>query len=326
VLRRRIGTPFGAIFLLSWALRGVAAPEYSLRMASYADWDLLQSLHAVLEAGSLSAAAKRRRLTQPTLGRHIDQLERQLGAPLFLRSPRGIQPTDLALTLKPHLDDMAAAAGAAMRDASGAADGVGGVVRVTASEIMSIEVLPAVLARFRQKHPQIAVELVTTNKLEDLSRREADIAVRMARPTQNNLIARKVGEVGFGFYATPSYLEGAPHPECFDDLDAHAMIGFDSHGPPMIGDLDIGRPITRDLFALRTDNDAAQLAALKAGFGIGVCQHAIARREGLVQVLPGRFRFTLDIWIAMHENLKGSRRMRLMFDHLAEELGRFASE
>jgi DNA-binding transcriptional LysR family regulator len=290
-------------------------------MASYADWDLLQSLHAVLEAGSLSAAAKVRRLTQPTLGRHIDQLERQLGAPLFLRSPRGIQATDLALTLKPHLDDMAAAAGAAMRDASGAADGVGGVVRVTVSEIMGVEVLPVVLASFRRKHPQIDVELVTSNRLEDLSRRDADIAVRMARPTQNNLIARKVGEVGFGFYATPEYLERHPAPEGFDDLDRHAIIGFDSQGPPMIADLDIGRPITRDLFALRTDNDVAQLAALKAGFGIGVCQHKIAERSGLVQILPGNFGFKLEIWIAMHENLKGSRRIRLMFDHLADELG-----
>src|SRR5512142_3376168 len=103
------------------------------------DWDLFQSLHAVLTAGSLSSAAKLRQLTQPTIGRHIDQLERSLGAPLFLRSPRGLQPTDLALTLKPHLDDMSAAAGAAVRDASGAADGSGGVVRVTASDIVGVE-------------------------------------------------------------------------------------------------------------------------------------------------------------------------------------------
>ncbi|WP_334160828.1 LysR family transcriptional regulator [Phenylobacterium sp.] len=297
-----------------------------VRMASYADWDLLQSLHAVLEAGSLSAAAKSRRLTQPTLGRHIDQLERQLGAPLFLRSPRGIQPTDLALSLKPHLADMAAAAGAAMRDASGAADSTGGVVRVTASEIMGIEVLPVVLARFRRAHPAIDVELVTSNRNEDLSRRDADIAVRMARPTQNNLVARKVGEVAFGFYATPDYVALAGTPSSLDDLGSHTLIGYDSRPPSVPGGIDIGRPITRDLFALRTDNDAAQLAALKAGFGIGVCQHQIARRNGLVQVLPGTFQFKLDVWICMHENLKGSRRMRLMFDHLASELGEVCAQ
>jgi DNA-binding transcriptional LysR family regulator len=298
--------------------------RYLFHMPAYADWDLLQSLHAVLEAGSLSAAAKRRRLTQPTLGRHIDQLERQLGAPLFLRSPRGIQPTDLALTLKPHLDDMAAAAGAAMRDASGAADGVGGVVRVTCSEIMGIEILPQVLTSFRQAHPGIDVELVTTNKLEDLSRREADIAVRMGRPTQNNLVARKIGDLGVGFYAAPAYLERQPAPLSFEALEGHSIIGFDTMGPAIIDDLDIGRPITRDLFALRTDNDAAQLAALKAGFGIGACQHQIARQHGLVRIMPELFEFHMELWIAMHENLRGSRRMRLMFDHLAQELGRLA--
>lgn len=290
------------------------------------DWDLFQSLHAVLTAGTLSAAAKARRLTQPTLGRHIDALERQLGAPLFLRSPRGLQPTDLALSLKPHLDDMAAAAAAAMRDVSESADGGGGVVRVAASEIMGVEVLPAILAAFRQAHPNFDVELVVSNEIEDLTRRDADVAVRMARPTQNTLVAKKVGDLGFGFYARPDYLERLGTPQTMDDLNGHAMIGFDRAAPPLPPGLDIGRPITREVFALRTDNDNAALGAIKAGFGIGVCQHQIGRRAGLVQVLPGAFQFRLDIWICMHENLKGSRRMRLMFDHLAESLAAYAAE
>ena len=116
-----------------------------------ADWDLFQSLHAVLEAGSFSGAAKLRGLTQPTLGRHIDTLEQRLGSPLFLRSPRGIQPTDLALSLKPHLGEMAAAASAALRDASGAADSVSGAVRITATEVVGGEVLPPMLTDFREQ-------------------------------------------------------------------------------------------------------------------------------------------------------------------------------
>jgi DNA-binding transcriptional LysR family regulator len=295
-------------------------------MAGAADWDLFQSLHAVLAAGSLSAAAKSRRLTQPTIGRHIDQLERQLGAPLFLRSPRGLQPTELALTLRPHLDDMAAAASAALRDASGAAEGAGGVVRVAASEIMGIEALPTVLAAFRHDHPQIDVELVLSNKIEDLTRRDADIAVRMARPTQNTLVAKKVGKIGFGFYATPAYLARHGTPASYDDLEGHTLIGYDTAPPALPDGLDIGRPITRDLFAFRTDNDAAQLAALRAGFGIGVCQHRLGERSGLVPVMANAFQFELEIWICMHENLKGSRRMRLMFDHLADSLGAYAAE
>lgn len=295
------------------------------RMPGTPDWDLLQSLHAVLEAGSFSAAARLRRLTQPTLGRHIDQLERQLGAPLFLRSPRGLQPTDLALALAPHLADMAAAAGAAGRDAAGAADEASGVVRVAASEIMGVEVLPPILARFRQVHPGIDVEVAVSNKLEDLSRRDADIAVRMARPTQNAIVAKKVGDVGFGFYATQDYLDRHGVPASLEDLEAHALIGYDRQPPPKV-DLDIGRPITRDIFSLRTDSDAAQLALLRAGFGVGVCQHQIARRAGLVRVLPTTLKFRLDIWICMHEALRSNPRMRLMFDHLAAELGAYAAE
>ena len=295
------------------------------RMASHAQWDLLQSLHAVLEAGSFSAAARLRRLTQPTLGRHIDELERQLGAPLFIRSPRGLQPTDLALAFRPHLADMSSAAEAALRDAAGASDGSTGVVRVAASEIMGVEVLPTLLTQFRQAHPGIDVEVVLSNKNEDLTRRDADVAVRMSRPTQNALVAKKVGDLALGFYATADYIARNGMPKTFDDLQNHTLIGYDRQVPELARTLSIGRPITRDIFALRTDNDAAQIAALRAGFGIGVCQHGIARRTNLVPVLPDAFSFKLEIWICMHETLRASPRMRLMFDHLAKELGDYAA-
>ncbi|THD77520.1 MAG: LysR family transcriptional regulator [Phenylobacterium sp.] len=290
-------------------------------MADLPDWDLFQSLHAVLTAGSLSAAAKLRGLTQPTVGRHIDQLERTLGAPLFLRSPRGLQATELALALRPHLDDMSAAAQTAIRDASGAADGTAGVVRVTASEIVGVEVLPAILASFRELHPEIDIEVVLSNRNEDLTRRDADIGVRMARPTQNTLVAKKVGSVGFGFYAQAAYVDRHGRPESWDELSRHPVIGYDTRPPVFPDGIELERPITRDLFAFRTDNDVAQVAAVKAGFGIGVVQHGIARRAGLVPVMPGALTFRLEMWICMHENLKASRRMRLMFDHLVAGLG-----
>jgi DNA-binding transcriptional LysR family regulator len=295
-------------------------------MAMAADWDLLQSLHAVLEAGSFSAAARIRRLTQPTLGRHIDQLERQLGAPLFLRSPRGLQPTDLALAFRPHLADRAAAAAAGLRDVSGLVEGEQGVVRVTASIIMGVEVLPAILTRFREAHPGIDIEVTLSNANSDLTRREADVAVRTARPTQNALVARKVGEVGLGFFATADYLERHGAPATFDELDQHALIGFDRFEPGMVADFSLGRPISRDMFAWRSDDDAAQFAALKAGFGIGVCQIQLGRRAGLIPVLPDAFAYRLEIWICMHETLRGSPRMRLMFDHLAKAFAAYAAE
>jgi DNA-binding transcriptional LysR family regulator len=291
-----------------------------------ADWDLFQSLHAVLEAGSFSGAAKLRGLTQPTLGRHIETLERKLGSPLFLRSPRGIQPTDLALELKPHLSEMAAAAEAAIRDASGAPDSLAGSVRITAAEVMGAEVLPAILAEFREQHPAIAIELTLSNANEDLLRREADIAVRMTAPQQAALVAKKVGEVRFGFYAHPSYLARHPAPLDLDDLERHSLIGFDRDPMRASSVPDLNIEVTRDVFALRTDNDVAQLAALSAGFGIGVAQHTIARRRGLTRVMPNLTVFSLGMWVCMHENLKGTRRMRLMFDHLVAGLSAYVAE
>ena len=293
-----------------------------------ADWDLFQSLHAVLQAGSLSAAAKSRGLTQPTLGRHIEALEQKLGAPLFLRSPRGLTPTDLAYQLQPHLAEMYAAAAAAMRDASGAADSLKGAIRITASQIIGTEVLPTILGAFRREHPEIDIELVLSNKTEDLSRRDADIAVRMMRPTQGALLARKVGSLGVGFYAAPDYVARQGIPQDLAGLREHAMIGFDRVAPPIEALKDLALPweISRDLFAFRSDNDLAQIAAIRAGVGVGACQHQIARRYGLTPLLTNAFGFELEVWIAMHENLKGHRRMRLMFDHLVAGFQAFIAE
>jgi DNA-binding transcriptional LysR family regulator len=282
------------------------------------DWDLFQSLHAVLEAGTLSAAARLRGLTQPTLGRHIETLEQRLGSPLFLRSPRGLQPTDLALELKPHLHDMSAAASAAVRDASGAANSLSGSIRITASEIVGGEVLPPMLTSFREEHPGVVIELMLSNINDDLSRREADIAVRMSPPSQSALVAKKVGEVSLAFYATADYLERHGVPQILEDFEAHAMIGFDSPARGIRDLPGLNMPVSRETFTFRSDSDLAQLAATRAGFGIGVVQDGLARRYGLVRVLPDFTLFVLPIYVVMHENLRGSRRMRLMFDHLVE--------
>jgi DNA-binding transcriptional LysR family regulator len=290
------------------------------------DWDLFQSLHAVLEAGTLSAAARLRGLTQPTLGRHIETLEQRLGSPLFLRSPRGLQPTDLALELKPHLHDMSAAASAAVRDASGAADSLLGSIRITASEIVGAEVLPPMLTSFREQHPGVVIEMMLSNYNDDLSRREADIAVRMTPPSQSSLVAKKVGEINLGFYATPEYLERHGVPQSLADFEDHAMIGFDSPGRGIRDVPGLNMPISRETFTFRSDSDLAQLAATRAGFGIGVCQDGLARRNSLVRVLPNFSLFTLGVWIVMHENLRGSRRMRLMFDHLVEGVTAYVRE
>jgi DNA-binding transcriptional LysR family regulator len=282
-------------------------------------WELYRSFLAIYRAHSLSGAARALGLTQPTVGRHLDALEHALGVALFTRSQSGLLPSPRAHALVPHAEAMSSAASALVRAASGAAEEERGAVRVTASEMIGVEVLPSGLAAFRAQHPQVDVELVLSNRSEDLLRREVDIAVRMVKPTQGALLARRVGVLHTGFHAHPLYLAEHGTPRTLDELRAHPLIGFDR--APSVGRLPaVGLPISRGLFSFRCDSDVGQYAALRAGFGIGVCQVALARRDGLTPVLPGLFDLQLQVWVAMHRDLRSSRRMRLMFDHLVQHL------
>jgi DNA-binding transcriptional LysR family regulator len=289
-------------------------------------WELYRSFLAVIREGSLSGAARALSLTQPTIGRHIDALEAALGVSLFTRSQAGLIASEGAHSLVPYAEAMASAAEALQRAASGEAEDDRGVVRVTASEMVGGEVLPAVLSAFREAHPRVVVELTLSNRSEDLLRREADIAVRMVRPSQSALFAHKVGVIHVGFHAHPRYLKAHGTPKTLAELREHPLIGFDK--APTVQRLEgVNFPITRDLFAFRCDSDLGQYAALRAGFGIGFCQLGLGRRDKLVHILPGKFDLPLETWVVMHEDLKSSRRMRLMFDHLVEQLrGYIASE
>jgi len=282
-------------------------------------WEPYRSFLAVVREGSLSGAARALGLTQPTVGRHIDALEAALGVSLFTRSQVGLLASEGASLLVPHAQAMASAADALERAASGESDDDRGVVRITASEMIGSQVLPAALAAFRAAHPRIIVELVLSNRSEDLLRREADIAVRMVRPSQGALFARKLGVIKLGFHAHARYLKAHGTPKTMSELLQHPLIGFDK--VPTVRRLEkLDFPIQRELFAFRCDSDIGQYAALCAGFGIGVCQLGLARRDKLVPVLPGALDFQLETWVVMHEDLKSSRRMRLMFEHLAQHL------
>ena len=288
-------------------------------------WELYRSFLAVVREGSLSGAARALGLTQPTIGRHVDALEDALGIALFTRSQGGLAPTEGALALVPHAEAMAIAAEALARAASGEAEEDRGTVRITASEIIGTEVLPPILAAFREAHPRVAVELLLSNRTEDLLRREADIAVRMVRPTQSALVARKIGTIHLGLHAHPRFIERHGAPASLAELEEGTIVGFDREASIRRRIDGLGIPLTRDLFAFRCDSDVAQYAAIRAGFGIGLCQIALAKRDGLAPVLPGLVGFELEVWVAMHEDLRTSRRMRLMFDHLAEQLGAYVA-
>src|SRR5579864_8988910 len=199
-------------------------------MAAEPGWELYRTFLEVARDGSLSGAARKLGLTQPTAGRHIDLLEASLGVKLFSRSPLGLKPTPSALELVSHAETMAAASQALRRTASGGARADRGTVRITASEMIGCEVLPPMLASFRDSHPGITLELALNNRNEDLLRRDADIAVRMVRPRQKSLVARRIGESAIGFYAHRNYAQKYGLPKNMAELDRHCLIGFDRDG------------------------------------------------------------------------------------------------
>ena len=287
-------------------------------------WDLLGSFLAVMRTGSLSGASRALGVAQPTVRRQIEKLEEVLGAVLFTRSQAGLVPTDTALATMPYAESMAGVADALVRSATAPSDGERGPVRVTCSDVVACGVMPPILAALRRAHPQLQIELSASNVNEDLLRRDADVAVRMAQPTQGALVAKRVGIVKFGVFAAESYLADHPAPRSVADLlDGHALIGKDRDTSFFTKLATSGLGLKRKDFALRTDNDAAYLAALRAGVGIGVCQVPLAAGPPVLRRLLPKASFELPVWVVTHEDLRASRRVSIVYDHLVASLGKY---
>lgn len=295
-------------------------------MSTEPDWDLYRTFGAVLRTGSLSGAARALGLTQPSVARHIDALEEALGTDLFVRTQRGLSPTDAALELKPHVELLSATTASLVRVASARAGEVAGAVRISASEMVGAVHLPPILARLRRRHPQLAIELVLSNALDDLLQRKADIAVRMVRPAQQALVSRRLGTLSLGLHAHRDYLERRGTPADLAGLARHDLIGYDVETPAIRAIREAYPVLDRAGFALRVDSDVAQLAAIRAGMGIGVCQVPLAAREpDLVRILAAEFEVPLEVWVVMHENLRASARFRAAFEALVHGLAPIAS-
>jgi DNA-binding transcriptional LysR family regulator len=289
-------------------------------------WELYRSFLGVLQEGSLSGAARALDLTQPTVGRHISALERALGLALFTRSQTGLRPTDAALELRGHAETMRSSASALRRAAEGHGAGVSGTVRVSASEVIGVEVLPPIVAALQAAHPALKIELVLTSRIQDLLRREADLAVRMAQPTQELLISRRVGHVALGLHAHKRYLARRGTPRTLGELTEHTLIGHDEETPFLRAARKALPLWSRAAFSIRTDSDLGQLAMIRAGAGIGICQVAVARRDpSLVRVLEAQFEYRLATWITMHEDLRNSRRCKATFDALVAGMAAHAT-
>lgn len=277
----------------------------------------------MLEAGSLSAAGRELGLTQPTIGRHIEALEAAIGFRLFIRTPQGLMPTEAAVGLRPHAARLAADAAALLRAAAGHAPNSGqtvkGTVRISASEMVGVEILPPILSALGNAHPDLVIELSLSDTVEDLLRQEADIAVRMARPVQDALIVKRIGAIAVGLFAHSRYLQTHGVPESVGDLGRHRMIGFDRQ-TEFVRAMRKRLPLLDGMRAsLKADSNLAQLALLRAGCGIGACQRRLAARDPeLVQVLETEFSLDLETFLVMHENLATTPRCRVTFDALTE--------
>ena len=288
------------------------------------DWNLLRALGAVLAHGSLTQAALRLGTSQPTLSRQIAALEAALGAPLFERGARRLRPTAQALALAEPAARMLAAAQAialAAEAASSATGQLAGTVRLTASEVVASQVLPALLAQLARRHPEVQIELVPGDTLSNLLEREADIAVRMLRPTQGSLITRHIADWPLGFYAHRDLLAAHGGPPSPDTLAQGRWIGFDQSSQMIEGFRAAGFNVDRRFFAFRCDNQVVNLEAVRQGLGIGVVMAPLARRSPeLVAVLPGLALPVLPVWLTAHRELRASRRQKLVFDFLAQAL------
>ena len=286
------------------------------------DWSRVPSFLATAEEGSLSGAARALGISQPTVGRHIAELERSLGVRLFDRTSAGLRITEVGLSLMEHAQAMRDRAESLRRVAEGRAEAIEGAVRITASEMVAVHVLPDILTDLHLEEPRIKIDMVASMTPENLLLREADIALRMFRPEQNDVITRHVAEMGIGLFAHPDYLARRGTPDSVADLAGHSLIGFDRNDLIIRGFRRVGVEIDRDFFAYRCDSQSVGWEMAKRGFGIGIGPVFLGQRDGLVHLFPElrNESLNLPIWLTAHRDLRHSRRIRFVYDFLGERL------
>ena len=287
------------------------------------DWNKARAFLVTAEEGSLSAAARALGMAQPTLGRQVDGLEQELGIVLFERVGRGLQLTPGGLELLDHVRVMGDAAGRVSMNALGQSQTLEGRVCISASETYAAVLLPPIIAKLRILEPDIHVEIVVSNQASDLRRREADIAIRNFRPTEPDLIAKKVGEADAVLYATPDYIEKIGNPTMPQDLRHAHFVNLD-HAGMMIKALNkLGLGLTEENFPLLTESYLVMWELVRQGVAIGILDAHIGDADPIVRrVLPDFQPFIFPIWLVSHRELTTSRRIRRVYDYLAEELHR----
>ncbi|APX11043.1 LysR family transcriptional regulator [Tateyamaria omphalii] len=285
------------------------------------DWSQIQSFAAVAEHGSLSAAARAQDSSQPTLSRHIAQLEATLGARLFDRSSGGMVLTDDGADLLVHATAMADAAARFDMTRDGHGSDIAGTVRLTASHVVANFILPPILMELHDAYPAIQIEVVASDSTENLLRREADIALRMYRPTQPDVIARHITDLPLGAYATPAYIAKHGAPERLEDLRHHTIIGYDRSTLIIDGFAALGLKVGRDFFAFRSDDQVLCWHMVIAGYGIGFAQVRVGDADPrVVRVSRDGDAGSMPLWLTAHPDLRRIPRVRRVYDWLANAL------
>ena len=285
------------------------------------DWNRARAFLVTAEEGSLSAAARALGMAQPTLGRQVAALERELGVALFERVGRGLALTASGLELVEHVRAMGEAANRVSLAASGQSQSIEGTVCITATEVYAAFVLPSIVETLRRSAPGITTEIVASNAVSDLRRREADIAIRHVRPTDGDLIAKRLPDDTAQLYATPAYLDRIGHPRSFAECSQADFIGFDNNQPLLDGLNAKGFTLTTGNFPVLTASHLVHWELVKQGVGIGIMPLRIGDSEpSVTPVLPAMDPFEIPVWLVAHRELNTSRRVRLVFDLLAQAL------
>ena len=285
------------------------------------DWNLLRAFLAVVDAGSLTGATRMLATSQPTLSRQIAELELSVGMALFERVARGLRLTAAGESLVWPARQMQTAAQAVSLTALGQAQQLAGTVRLTASEMISAYVVPPILAQLRQTHPEIQIELVASNQVENLLERQADIAIRNVRPSQSSLTARRVGDAKMGAFAHVNYLARIGGHVDLARAAEYDWIGYDKSDMLLRGFRAAGLPVKPEFFAFRCDNHVVAWQAALAGLGIGFAPASVAAYwPDMKSVLPDKTIPKMPIWVTVHRELRHSARIRAVFDTLADGL------
>jgi DNA-binding transcriptional LysR family regulator len=290
------------------------------------DWSLIRVFLAVAETGSYSAAARRLKSSQPTVGRQIATLEVAVGTPLFQRHAQGMRVSLAGAELLGPAREMARAAQALALTAAGKAEAMSGTVRVTASVAMAQYVLPPIIARIREALPEVAIELVASDASDNLLFREADIAVRMFRPDQLDVVTKHLGDLHLGLYGAVRYLDRAGRPAVPDELFAHKFVGYDRDDRIIRGFREMGYSVSRDFFGTRTDAQTVYWELVRAGCGLGIAQVLLGNRDPLVErVFPDLPLPLLPVWLTAHEAMRRTPRIRRVWEMLEEDLAPLVS-